>query len=72
MAGFFLFGGLLILIGTVFALEKDVYMSWFIFWGTTLNEHDSIWTGIAFALLGVLMVGIGIYQYFRNKSKPDS
>jgi hypothetical protein len=76
MVVLFFVGGLLILIGLGFAFQKDVYFS-FDFMCVPikegkLNEHDAMWFGIAVALIGTLLVGIGIYQYFKNKSKPSS
>ncbi len=72
----FFAGGLLVLIGLGFALQKDLYFSFDFLWMTIkegkLNEHDAVWFGIALALIGVLLVGIGIYQYLRNKSKPSA
>lgn len=73
MVFLFFTGGILILIGLGFALQKEAYFSFDIFWVPIkegkLNEHAAMWTGIATALLGVLLVGIGFYVFFRNKSK---
>ena len=71
----FFVAGLLILIGLGVALQKEVYFS-FDFNSATikegkLTEHDAMWFGIAVALIGTLLVGMGIYQYFKNKSKPS-
>ena len=72
----FFFGGLLILIGLGFALQKEAYYSFDFMCVPVkqgkLNEHDAMWFGISVALIGALLVGIGIYKYFRKKSKPNS
>jgi hypothetical protein len=70
---FIIFGPFLILIGLVFAIQKEVYQS-FTFFGATihetkLNEHDAMWTGIVMILIGVLMIGAFFYLLRKSKSK---
>ena len=75
MIALFFGGGLLILIGVTFALQKEVYYSTSCLFVTInegkLSEHDAMWLGIALALTGTLLVGIGFYRYFKNKSNPS-
>jgi hypothetical protein len=54
---FLVLGGLLILGGVIFILEKEAYVFLF-FWDTRLSGRRAVWLGIASILLGALFIGI--------------
>ncbi len=76
MIGFFFFGGLLILIGITQALQKEAYYTISCLCVPIkegkLSDQDAMRSGIITAVIGLILVGTGIFQYLKNKSKPDS